>query len=108
MQIIAEHRPHYPLPPSIHPGATLNPSPPVILQEPVVHPTPHDIYMVRETQIDIYDYIKEIHVYIFQLLDFVSYLIFYFKLQIYLLLQCHLCTKFWYCKCVFDQCCVDS
>ncbi|XP_046548402.1 uncharacterized protein LOC124258355 isoform X2 [Haliotis rubra] len=45
VQIIAEHRPHYPIPPSIHPGATLNPSPPVILQEPVVHPTPHDIYM---------------------------------------------------------------
>ncbi|XP_067657771.1 E3 ubiquitin-protein ligase RNF38-like isoform X3 [Haliotis asinina] len=45
VQIIAEHRPHYPIPTSIHPGATLNPSPPVILQEPVVHPTPHDIYM---------------------------------------------------------------
>ncbi|XP_064601392.1 uncharacterized protein LOC135467550 [Liolophura sinensis] len=47
IQIIAEHRPPYPphLPPGLHhQGAPLNPSPPVLLQEPSVHPSPHDIY----------------------------------------------------------------
>ncbi|KAH3708135.1 RING finger protein 44-like [Dreissena polymorpha] len=28
----------------LHPGASLNPSPPLILQEPAVHPTPHDLF----------------------------------------------------------------
>ncbi|ESO98327.1 hypothetical protein LOTGIDRAFT_159128 [Lottia gigantea] len=43
---LLEHHPNYPLPPRIHPHnlPTLNPSPPIFLQEPTVHPTPHDLY----------------------------------------------------------------
>ena len=50
VQIIAEHRPgppHHYIAPTVpgHGGALSGASPPVLLQEPAVHPTPHDLYV---------------------------------------------------------------
>ncbi|KAK6185010.1 hypothetical protein SNE40_007340 [Patella caerulea] len=44
VHLIGDHRPNYQLPPRIHPNMQLNPSPPIFLQEPTVHPSPHDLY----------------------------------------------------------------
>ncbi|XP_041369395.1 E3 ubiquitin-protein ligase RNF38-like isoform X2 [Gigantopelta aegis] len=45
VHLMAEHQSPFGLHPGIQHRAPLNPSPPVLLQEPAIHPSPHDLYM---------------------------------------------------------------
>ena len=47
VHLMAEHQSPFALHPSIQHRAPVNPSPPVLLQEPAIHPSPHDLYVVR-------------------------------------------------------------